>query len=394
MGLNKIKINDVTTINTGVVYDISKATGQSYETLADALSGNNVPPEVREGGMSIRYVKTSDNKYVQYRLISNSWSINTRYWQGVDENLNIFSNDLLTSACISKELIPCCHEKINRNSQILEIEPKWIDEAYIKSDGTISKISTTESYHYQAVYMLDIHEYSRVIISRIHSTGNSYIVLYDENKNVLSAVNRENISYTVDNSAGSYYYLSFSNRVNSVPNLSLLAFVRNFIQPSMITLTQDYRVELTVPEELISQTYKLRDSDEIVYDSNYPNVKTIKDFDISAYKKLFLSLLPSSESTLNKLILIDINGNISIQQYTGNVLIDNSAGQYKYLSVCYSYLPHIHIYSLGKVQPALDCFNLINNKIDELQNRTLYLNNNVENSKVSIGGYIYYNKFI
>ena len=27
MSLNKIKINDVTTINTGVVYDISKATG-------------------------------------------------------------------------------------------------------------------------------------------------------------------------------------------------------------------------------------------------------------------------------------------------------------------------------------------------------------------------------
>ena len=56
MGLNKIKVNDVTTINTGVVYDISKATGQSYETLSDALSRNNVPLEVREGGMSVRFV--------------------------------------------------------------------------------------------------------------------------------------------------------------------------------------------------------------------------------------------------------------------------------------------------------------------------------------------------
>ena len=56
MGLNKIKINDVTTVNTGVVYDISKVTGRTYETLSDALSGNNVPPEVREGGMSVRFV--------------------------------------------------------------------------------------------------------------------------------------------------------------------------------------------------------------------------------------------------------------------------------------------------------------------------------------------------
>ena len=58
MILNKIKINDTATVTPGVVYDISKATGQSYETLSDALGtdGNNVPSEVREGGMSVRYV--------------------------------------------------------------------------------------------------------------------------------------------------------------------------------------------------------------------------------------------------------------------------------------------------------------------------------------------------
>ena len=58
MALNKIKVNDTTTVNTGVVYDITKATSQSYDTLSAALGtdGNNVPPEVREGGMSIRFV--------------------------------------------------------------------------------------------------------------------------------------------------------------------------------------------------------------------------------------------------------------------------------------------------------------------------------------------------
>lgn len=58
MGLNNIKINNTTNVKTGVVYDISKATGQTYDTLVDALGtdGRNVPLEVREGGMSVRYV--------------------------------------------------------------------------------------------------------------------------------------------------------------------------------------------------------------------------------------------------------------------------------------------------------------------------------------------------
>ena len=58
MALNKIKVNDTTTVNTGVVYDITKATGQSYDSLSSALgtNGNNVPLEIREGGMSVRFV--------------------------------------------------------------------------------------------------------------------------------------------------------------------------------------------------------------------------------------------------------------------------------------------------------------------------------------------------
>ena len=57
MSLNKISINDTTTVNTGIVYDISKAhNGSTYTDLTDALSGNNVPSEVREGGMTVRFV--------------------------------------------------------------------------------------------------------------------------------------------------------------------------------------------------------------------------------------------------------------------------------------------------------------------------------------------------
>ena len=59
MSLNKISINDTTTVNTGIVYDISKAkNGATYTDLSDALGtdGINVPLEVREGGMTVRFV--------------------------------------------------------------------------------------------------------------------------------------------------------------------------------------------------------------------------------------------------------------------------------------------------------------------------------------------------
>ena len=94
MILNKIKINDTATVIPGVVYDISKATGQTYETFADALGtdGNNVPPEVREGGMSIRYVKTSDNKYVQYRLTAQTFSTDEADWQKQGPEVSVLQN--------------------------------------------------------------------------------------------------------------------------------------------------------------------------------------------------------------------------------------------------------------------------------------------------------------
>ena len=100
MSLNKILINDTTTVNTGIVYDISKAhNGSTYTDLADALgtNGTNVPLEVREGGMSVKFIQTSNNKYVQYRLMSTSFSTNEADWQSVmsaaDKNLLDYYNN-------------------------------------------------------------------------------------------------------------------------------------------------------------------------------------------------------------------------------------------------------------------------------------------------------------
>ena len=101
MSLNKISINDTTTVNTGVVYDITKATSQSYDTLSAALGtdGNNVPPEVREGGMSIRFISNSDNKYVQYRLMTDEFTTDTTQWAIADESVYVENPEFIRCYC-------------------------------------------------------------------------------------------------------------------------------------------------------------------------------------------------------------------------------------------------------------------------------------------------------
>lgn len=79
-------------VDNGFVYDISAAHNNTkYADLSAALgtNGGNIPQEYRKGGMSVKFVQSSDNKYVQYRLISDEWSINTDNWSLSENNVLI-----------------------------------------------------------------------------------------------------------------------------------------------------------------------------------------------------------------------------------------------------------------------------------------------------------------
>ena len=72
----------------GEVFDVSEYnSGATYDTLAQALAA--VPAAAKRGGMSIKFVQgsvqNSDNKYVQYRLMADSFTTDTTQWQGVDD---------------------------------------------------------------------------------------------------------------------------------------------------------------------------------------------------------------------------------------------------------------------------------------------------------------------
>ena len=74
-----------TEIISGGVYDVSTHNnGAVFESLSALLSSSNldtlIPVSVRYGGMSIKFIQSSDNKYVQYRLMTNEWSTNIENW--------------------------------------------------------------------------------------------------------------------------------------------------------------------------------------------------------------------------------------------------------------------------------------------------------------------------
>ena len=90
--------NKVTDLEARVIYDVSAHNNNAvFESLQALLSSSNlstlIPPSVRHGGMSIKFIQgsvpSSDNKYVQYRLTNQNWSVDVVDWQNVDTISNV-----------------------------------------------------------------------------------------------------------------------------------------------------------------------------------------------------------------------------------------------------------------------------------------------------------------
>ena len=93
-------MTDLETHLSGLIFDVSEANnGTSYESLSDALTVANdiLKPEQKKGGMTIKYIQTFDNSYVQFRLMKNQWSATPSDWQGVDSEPIAGSHSLVES---------------------------------------------------------------------------------------------------------------------------------------------------------------------------------------------------------------------------------------------------------------------------------------------------------
>jgi hypothetical protein len=120
VALNTAAIQELDTnkaSKTEVVFDISAyhATGgvlAEYADLTAALgtNGANIPDDLRKGGMSIKFVQSSDNKYVQYRLMANSFTTDINAWQNYDEFYY-----LLGKTSVANGIIELYREDFNPN---------------------------------------------------------------------------------------------------------------------------------------------------------------------------------------------------------------------------------------------------------------------------------------
>lgn len=92
-----------------IIYDVSARNGGIiFESLQALLSSPNlstlIPTSVRNGGMSIRFIQGSDNNYVQFRLMKNTWSTTVSDWQGVDNEPTEGSNNFVKSGGVVKAI--------------------------------------------------------------------------------------------------------------------------------------------------------------------------------------------------------------------------------------------------------------------------------------------------
>ena len=64
-------------------YNLTNGQPTPYEDLEAALgpNGANVPEPLRKGGMSVKFVQSYDNNYVQFRLMSDTFSTTVSDWQ-------------------------------------------------------------------------------------------------------------------------------------------------------------------------------------------------------------------------------------------------------------------------------------------------------------------------
>ena len=92
-----------------IIFDVSaNNNGAVFESISALLSSSDlstlIPTSVRHGGMSIRFIQSSDNKYVQYRLMSTDWSITENDWQGVDDEPTAGSDNLVKSGGVANKI--------------------------------------------------------------------------------------------------------------------------------------------------------------------------------------------------------------------------------------------------------------------------------------------------
>ena len=219
----------------GEVYDVSvnHPDGQGnptpYADLTAALGtdGANIPVDIRRGGMSIIFiqgtVQSSDNKYVQFRLMSDTFNTTEANWQGVDDVPTAGSENLVKSGGAAVGLLSGDEQK---NINVGEVQTGHY------YDGNL-ELADGNGKYYSPV---DVSSYANhdiiIIISGVSSTSQGRCLgIIDADGNILERTIESTITVLYGNigllryknipSNSKYLYISFNQNANLISCVAL-----------------------------------------------------------------------------------------------------------------------------------------------------------------------------
>lgn len=181
-------------IKNGSAFDLSAYNAVdgvlvTYADLDAALTALNLLPAVyKQGGMSFKFVLTSDNNYVQLRLMADTFTTDITKWQGVDDEPTEGSKNLIESQGVYNKIAKTtlgvsasaiCHSSVKECN---------IDGYYVnRNDGSINPIQD-----WNASDFIDISGVKDYLCYYSNTGGgtNSYgVAFYDSNKDYLGGSN-------------------------------------------------------------------------------------------------------------------------------------------------------------------------------------------------------------
>ena len=209
-------------IQNGPAFDLSayNAHGGTLATYADlsaALTAlNALPADFKKGGMSMKYVQTSDNKYVQYRLIADTFTTDIGYWYN-DKNI---TND------INAEIYGDRKYNVSLPSGNLQ-----------KTEVVASNITIKAGVK----YTLSVSSNTSITASRL-----GFFLVDADSTNLLELVLI--YSSSTDTWDGSTREISFIASVDTIAKITTWTAGLANIQNANIVLNQDANIENTINE--------------------------------------------------------------------------------------------------------------------------------------------------